>query len=48
MNVPCCSFHKKFRRRKIINNIQPNLFQILHIIMNKEEEDNNAIKGLKA
>jgi hypothetical protein len=47
MNVPCCNFHKRFSRRKVINNILPNLSQKLHIIGNKLTKNNNAIKGLK-
>jgi hypothetical protein len=47
MNAPCCNFHKRFSRRKVINNILPILFQILHTIANKKTKYNNAIKGLK-
>ncbi len=47
MNVPCCNFHKRFSRRKVIKNILPNLSQILHINVNKLTKNNDAIKGLK-
>ncbi len=40
-------FPQKFSRRKVIKNILPILFQILHTIGNKQTKDNNAIKGLK-
>jgi len=41
------NFTRDLIEEKVINNILPNLFQILHIIVNKLTKNNNAIKGLK-